>query len=148
MEKQLTIGQLGAKVGLSTKTIRFYEATGLIASPNRAENGYRQYTRQTIKELSLIKYARDLGLPIPQIKKLMKGCEGSNCKHSEEYVEREIDDYLKVLNQKITEQVRLKQKLMALRHSISDCKNKDTNTEYCCNILGQLANLKPGKEVR
>ena len=69
----VTIGELGKKTKLSTKTIRFYETIGLIQKPKRADNGYRMYPSETIDELSLIKNARDLGLPIAQIKKIDAG---------------------------------------------------------------------------
>ncbi len=133
----LTIGRVEKQVGLTAKTIRFYEDIGLIAPAKRLENGYRVYELRQAEELRLIKYARDLGLPIAQIRKLMRGCDDGNCAHTKHYLESEIAAYTRLLDEKITQLTTLKQKLGALRGTIAgnDCKEK---TAYCCNILQQL----------
>lgn len=138
MKQTLTIGQLAGQVGILTKTIRFYENIGLIAPAKRQANGYRTYESKAAEELRLIKYARDLGLPIAQIKKLMRGCDDGNCKHSKEYLESEIAAYTKLLDERIRQLSTLKQKLHTLKGTITikDCKEKNA---YCCNILHQLA---------
>src|SRR5215469_8231510 len=107
----LRIGELAKQVGLPTKTIRFYEEIGLISQAQRAENGYRVYSESAVEELSLIKHARDLGLPIPEIRKLMIGCTDGNCDHTKEYVKKEVGDYLRILNQKIQQLQELKVQL-------------------------------------
>ena len=42
MAKQLTIGEVAKRTGLSTKTIRFYEEEGCIPAVGRNDAGYRQ----------------------------------------------------------------------------------------------------------
>lgn len=137
MKQTLTIGHLGEHVRIPTKTIRFYESIGLIEPAKRLDNGYRTYTPKAAEELRLIKYARDLGLPIAEIKKLMKGCGSGNCKHSKAYLESEITGYTKLLEEKISQLTTLKRKLHTLKGTIAvkDCKEKNV---YCCNILHQL----------
>lgn len=136
----LTIGNLSQKIGLPAKTIRFYEEIGLIDIPKRAENGYRIYSADAIEKLSLIKNARDMGLPIPEIRKLMKGCSDGNCSHTKEYVKEEIHEYLKVLDEKIQQMQILRQKLQDLKENINT-DNCD-NSGYCCNILKQISDEK------
>lgn len=140
MKTNLTIGELSKRTGLPTKTIRFYESIGLIAKPERAENGYRTYPESRIEELVLLKNARDLGLPIPRIKKLMVGCEDGDCSHSQEDIDREIDEYLAELSAKIAELSHLKVQMQTLRKTVDECKG-DHNGNYCCNVLGQIAEL-------
>src|SRR5260370_18322323 len=41
----MLIGDLGAAAGLPTKTIRFYEKSGLLPAPPRTSGGYRDRTR-------------------------------------------------------------------------------------------------------
>ena len=57
-------------VGISSKNIRFYEEQGLL-TPNRAENGYREYHEPEITRLKQIKFLRKLGVPISQIQELL-----------------------------------------------------------------------------
>jgi len=147
MQKNLTIGELGKATGLPTKTIRFYESIGLIDKAKRAENGYRSYDASQIETLSLIKNARDLGLPIPQIKKLMLGCLDGDCSHSQKYIDKEIADYLEVLGGKIREMTHLKDQLQKLRQTLGTCDGEH-DSQYCCNVLGQIAQLKEGGEEK
>ena len=145
MNDSMTIGQLAKQTEVPAKTIRFYESIGLIAEPDRLENGYRVYPKTRVDELVLIKNVRDLGLPIPQIKKLMMGCEGGDCSHSGEYIDREIEEYLDVLSEKITQLSTLKKKLASLRKSVAECSGNHEGT-YCCNVLGQLVEKMKGGE--
>jgi DNA-binding transcriptional MerR regulator len=39
----LTVSHLGAEVGLSAATVRYYERLGLLPAPERTAAGYRQY---------------------------------------------------------------------------------------------------------
>lgn len=59
-------------VDISKKNIRFYEEQGLL-SPERAENGYREYHEADIKRLKQIKLLRKLAIPIEEIKKVLSG---------------------------------------------------------------------------
>lgn len=133
-----TIGQASKIAGLSTKTIRFYEESGVLSFVDRSENGYRNYSSEVIEELKLLKYARDLGLPLTEIKKLMKGCENGDCRHSKNYVQHTIDNYLMLLTQKIKQMTILKNKLEELKKSFPLNKKNCVGGPYCCDILHQL----------
>jgi MerR family transcriptional regulator, copper efflux regulator len=145
MKSTLTIGELAKQTGVPTKTIRFYESIGLIGEPERLDNGYRVYPQMRIEELALIKSVRDLGLPIPQIKRLMIGCEDGDCSHSQEYIDKEITDYVDVLSKKIAEMSNLKEQLLTLKKNVDICSG-DHDSPYCCNVLGQIANQSKGGE--
>lgn len=147
MKTQLTIGELAKQTAVPTKTIRFYESIGLIANPERRENGYRAYPISRVEELIIIKNVRDLGLPIPQIKKLMVGCPDGDCSHSGEYIDKEIAEYTEVLNTKIHQLTHLKTQLQKLRKSVDVCSG-DHDGKYCCNVLGQIAELSKGGEEK
>ena len=66
----MKIKQVEELVGISSKNIRFYENQGLL-TPNRAENGYREYHEPEITRLKQIKFLRKLGVPISQIQGLL-----------------------------------------------------------------------------
>jgi len=38
----LTIGQVAKSTGIAAKTVRFYEAAGVLPAPTRTASGYRQ----------------------------------------------------------------------------------------------------------
>lgn len=60
-------------VGLSKKSIRYYEENGLLSVARNKENDYRIYTEEDIKKLKTIKFLRELGVPIRDLKLLSTG---------------------------------------------------------------------------
>lgn len=124
-----SIGQVAKIIGMPAKTIRFYEEQGVIKSADREENGYRYFSEENLEEIRLIKYARDLGLPLAEIKKLTVGCENGNCEHSKKYVQKNIEGYIDLLSKKIKQMENLKLRMQSLLK----------NGPYCCEILHQLS---------
>ncbi len=59
-------------VGLSKKSIRYYEDEGLL-NPKRNNNKYREYNEEDINKLKVIKFLRELDVPISELKLLNSG---------------------------------------------------------------------------
>jgi DNA-binding transcriptional MerR regulator len=106
--KKYTIGQVAKITGLPAKTLRFYEEKGVIKNAYREENGYRYYDDENIEDIKLIKYARDLGLPLSEIMKLMIGCKNGDCEHTKAEVQKDIEGYLEMLSERIRQMQNLK----------------------------------------
>ena len=140
MNNSYTISQIGKKVGLPTKTIRYYEDIKLISPARRADNGYRRYTKTSVKELQLIKSARDLGIPIKNIKKLMAGSP-KNCNHQKATVRQDIADLLQAVTKQLNQLHLLQKKLQTLQKKISTDGCQDSRADYCCNYLRQLVDI-------
>lgn len=68
----MTIREIEALSGMTRANIRFYESEGLL-TPNRMENGYRDYTRSDLDTLHKIRLLCALGLGIDEIRKLSAG---------------------------------------------------------------------------
>lgn len=67
----MKIKQVEELVGITSRNIRFYENQGLL-SPDRADNGYREYHQKEIDVLKKIKLLRKLGVPVEEIKKVLE----------------------------------------------------------------------------
>jgi MerR family redox-sensitive transcriptional activator SoxR len=65
-QEQLTIGALSERSGIATSALRFYEAEGLIHA-TRSDGGQRRYTRDTIRRVSFIRVAQQVGLSLDDI---------------------------------------------------------------------------------
>ncbi len=66
----MNVGEAGRRTGLPAKTIRYYEEIGLIR-PDRAANGYRDYSSDDIHRLAFLRRARGLGFAIEECRQLM-----------------------------------------------------------------------------
>ncbi len=69
--RPLRIGEVGARAGLNPRTLRYYEALGLLPSPFREANGYRRYPPETLGLLAFIRQAQGLGFTLGEIKEIL-----------------------------------------------------------------------------
>lgn len=64
------IGEVAAKVGMTERTIRYYEELGLLDSVRRLEGGTRVYTDDDIRRLKFISKLKVLGLSLQEMHEL------------------------------------------------------------------------------
>lgn len=67
----MNIGQAAKVSGVNAKMIRYYERIGLIPRAGRTEAGYRVYTDADVNTLRFIHRAREFGMPIDRIRRLV-----------------------------------------------------------------------------
>lgn len=70
-KRPMRIGEVARQAGISAKTLRFYEAVGLLPSPPRSEGGYRLYSEGDLRLLRFVRTARALGLSIGEIRSIL-----------------------------------------------------------------------------
>lgn len=94
----MLINEVEHIVGLSKKSIRFYEENGLLTPVRNQENSYRIYDLEDIKKLKKIKILRELGVPMCDLKKLNeKSLSLEECMMDRiKKIEKEEENYLKV----------------------------------------------------
>ena len=63
----LKIGEVAEQVGLSLRTIRFYEEEGLVVPDGRTEGGFRLYSPAAVHRLELIKRMKPLGFSVEEM---------------------------------------------------------------------------------
>ena len=68
---RLKIGEVAKRAGCTVKTVRFYEARGLLPPPARSPAGYRLYGEGHLRCLRLIQRAKFLGLSLAKIRTLV-----------------------------------------------------------------------------
>ena len=67
MERGLTVGRLAQAAGVKTSTIRYYEQLGLLPPPIRTAAGYRVFSQQAIRRLTLVRAAQQFGFSLRAI---------------------------------------------------------------------------------
>ena len=87
-------------VKLSKKAIRYYEQEGLINPKRNHNNDYRLYTKEDLNKLKIIKFLRELGVSISDLKKLNNHeLSLQDCLRNQiETIELEEENYQKVKN--------------------------------------------------
>jgi DNA-binding transcriptional MerR regulator len=95
------IGELGERVGVSTRALRHYEELGLLSARRRA-NGYREYDEHDVAVVAEIRRLVDLGFALeearPFVECLRAGFpSGGSCPASQEVQRRklaEVDEWI------------------------------------------------------
>lgn len=131
MSSLLNIGEVARQTGVSAKTIRYYEETGLIPPADRAENGYRRYAQRAVHVLRFVKRARDLGFSVRDVGDLLTLWADASRESAE--VKRLALRHLRDIEDKITEL----QKLRGAMQHLVDCCHGDERPD--CPILDNLA---------
>ena len=67
---ELTIGALSERTGVAPSALRFYEAEDLIRS-SRTSGGQRRYRRDTIRRVSFVRIAQQVGLSLDEIREAL-----------------------------------------------------------------------------
>lgn len=75
MEHILTISQVTKSFGVSTRTLRYYEQIGLLASERMEGYSYRVYGSKACRNLQEIIILRKLRIPLKQIKLILEDQE-------------------------------------------------------------------------
>jgi DNA-binding transcriptional MerR regulator len=135
----LLIGELAQTVGVNAKTIRYYEAVGLLPPPARSESGYRLYDQDEVWKVQFILKAKALSLTLAEIREILSLRDRgvSPCDRVLSLVQRKIDS--------INEQMRL---LGTLRDDLESLRKearqtRDAGRADVCSIIESHGAIRP-----
>jgi len=102
----MRIGELARRAGVSTRTLRHYEALGLVTA-RRTANGYRDYGNAELRAVAEIRSLADLGFTLEETRPFVEclragNSVGASCPDSIASCRRklgEVDGYLARLTQ-------------------------------------------------
>jgi MerR family transcriptional regulator, copper efflux regulator len=126
----MNIGTAAEKSGLPSKTIRYYEDIGLLR-PERAGNGYRDYSMADIHRLRFLQRSRSLGFSVEECRQLLSLYADSGRESAE--VKALAESKLAEIDRKLAELTGLR---ATLGHLIEACHG-DHRPD--CPILDGLA---------
>ncbi|MEU5590074.1 MerR family transcriptional regulator [Streptomyces chrestomyceticus] len=69
--EHMQIGEVAARTGLSLRTIRHYEETGLVTPSARSQGGFRLYTEADVARLMVVRRMKPLGFTLDQMRDLL-----------------------------------------------------------------------------
>jgi DNA-binding transcriptional MerR regulator len=108
----MRIGELAARAGTTTRTLRYYESRGLLPA-RRNDNGYRTYDEDDLKLLRQIRTLQDFGFDLEETRPFLECLraghpEGDSCPAS-----------LAVYRRKLAELDELIGELRAVRETVA-----------------------------
>lgn len=135
----MNIGTVAGVTGVSAKTIRYYESIGLIPEADRAENGYRDYSKTDIEMLRFIQRARRLGFSVKDVSNLLTLWQDRNRASGD--VKAMALKHIEEVDERIRELESIRDTLKHLTHA---CHGDDRPDCPILNDLAGLANAKGG----
>ena len=78
-ERLLTIGEVAARAGVATSTVRYYERRGLLPADAR-ESGQRRYKPETLRRLVFIGMLQDAGLALEDVEGILHAASAEEWK--------------------------------------------------------------------
>lgn len=70
-ERSHRIGEVTERVGLSTRTVRYYEEVGLVAPLERTAGGFRLYSDHDVRRLERAKQLKPLGFSLEEVREVL-----------------------------------------------------------------------------
>ena len=100
----MKIQEFAQLTGMSSKTIRYYESIGILPSPQRTANGYRDYNEQDVERARFVAGMRSLDLSLDEIQELlaMRDRREAPCRTLLDLMEQkanQIDERIRLLQQ-------------------------------------------------
>jgi DNA-binding transcriptional MerR regulator len=99
-DRQMQIGEVAERTGLSLRTIRHYEEVGLVIPSARSKGGFRLYTETDVERLMVIRRMKPLGFSLEEMRDLLEITDrlGAGEKDEAELarVRERLDSYRKV----------------------------------------------------
>ena len=118
MEKSYTVGELAALSGVSARTLRFYEETGLLVPQRDLHNGYRRYGAADIDRLQEILLLRRLGVAVRDIAPLLSTTNAER--------QNALDHHLAGLRE---ERARLDALITTVEHTLAEMRGDATMSD-------------------
>jgi DNA-binding transcriptional MerR regulator len=109
----ITVKQVAERVGLPSRTVRYYDRIGLVSANDRSDAGYRLYSPADEGRLRFIRQAKLLGLSLDEIRGLMDAAEGGGCGSTLPELERLIERKVEQIDDRIAELKAFRDRLAA-----------------------------------
>jgi len=111
-QKELSVGQVAARSGVSVSALHFYEREGLITS-RRTSGNQRRYRRDILRRVALIRVAQRVGIPLAEIRAALESLPDGRTPTREDW-----EHLSEVWRQALEDRIR---SLQQLRDDFTDC---------------------------
>jgi len=117
-EEIVSIGGLANELGLTTRTLRYWEEVGIIESVPRADGATRGYTPYYVRRIRFIMKLKELGLTIKEMQDLYVAYgDAKDTNHMIPRLVEILDDHIDKVDEKMS-------RLASLRKEIVDYRQR------------------------
>lgn len=127
--KNMLIGELAQKTGLSRDTIRFYEKQGIITvgRKQRRDNNYKEYSDEALERLQIAIRLKGFGFTLNEIVSTLQLIEEQNATCT--VVSRQMQEKIDLIDARIKELLEVRSMIL---HGINNCQS-------CCTEVAENA---------
>lgn len=131
--EEIRIGRLAERCGVTAKTIRYYEARGLMPEPDRTASGQRVYRPEDVRRLGFVKQAQTLGFSLEEIREILEIQDGGRapCPRVRELA----DAHVRSLDERIEDLMRLRADLEKLRRAAGSPEHDPRAPSGFCHLI-------------
>lgn len=115
-EEIVSIGELAKELGLTTRTLRYWEEVGIIEAVERADGANRGYTPYYVRRIKFIMKLKDLGLTIKEMQDLYSAY--GDAKRTDHMIPRLIeilDTHIDMVDEKMARLASLRKDIVEYR---------------------------------
>ena len=130
-EEIVTIGELCKTLGLTTRTLRYWEEVGIIESVERCDGSNRGYTPYGVRRIKFIMRLKELGLTIREMQDLYKIY--GEAKQTERMIPelvRILDVHINTIDEKMTKLSFLRNEIVGYRHKMQEKFTGQSGDEF------------------
>ena len=136
----MRIGELSRQAGFQVETLRYYEKEGLLEPVSRTESGYREYDKESLKQLKFIQQAKSVGFSLSEISDLLT-LRVERDQHSCADVKTIAGHKLVQIDNKLNELNKIREAL----HKITEACCGGSEPATSCTILNALESVSSDK---
>lgn len=119
-EEIIPIGELAINLGITTRTLRYWEEVGIIESVPRADGATRGYTPYYVRRIRFIMKLKEFGLTIKEMQDLYVAY--GEAKQTERMIPRLVeilDEHINKVDEKMARLASLRKDIVEYRQKIS-----------------------------
>jgi len=140
-----TVKDTAARVGLPSRTLRYYDRIGLVCPP-RTASGYRVYGPEEENRLRFVRQAKTLGFSLEEIRELMVVTEPGRGSEVVPEVERLLDERIAAIDAQLAELGAFRERLVAFRAGTGSGCGRSGHGAFCgcCTEAAPADDAAPG----
>jgi DNA-binding transcriptional MerR regulator len=123
----LQIGEAAERVGLSLRTVRYWEEIGLVAPNARSKGGFRLYSESDLSRLLVVKAMKPLGLTLEEMREILELIDAAKVSDRVDEVATRIEEFTLLVQEKVEQMERYLQDARVLEHELVRSRKRLAN---------------------